>query len=92
MAGEKCERLMSDKIRGLRVREVQADEMWGFVGMKERTKKRKLTVAPFGPDGSIGDAWTFVAIERRTKLVLAWHLGRRTNTDTELFTEKLFEK
>ena len=31
----------------------------------------------------------FVAIERDAKLVLAWHLGRRTDKDTEKFTEKL---
>ena len=37
----------------------------------------------------LGDAWTFVAIERHSKLVLAWHLGRRTERDTVAFTEKL---
>ncbi len=85
MAGEKCERLLNDKIQGLRVRDVQADEMWGYVGMKERTKKKQLKT-----DSALGDAYTFIAIERNTKLVLAWHLGRRTNTDTERFTEKLY--
>src|SRR5687767_8263898 len=34
LTGEKCERLLNDKIKGLAVRDVQADEMWGFVGMK----------------------------------------------------------
>ncbi len=38
-----------------------------------------------------GDAYCFVAIERNTKLVLTWHLGRRTTRDTEAFTEKLNE-
>ena len=85
LAGEKCERLLDDKLRGVAVRDVQADEMWGFVGMKERTKKRKLRT-----ETDLGDAYTFVAIERNTKLVLAWHLGRRTNKDTEQFTEKLY--
>lgn len=85
LAGEKCERLLNDKIKGLSVRDVQADEMWGFVGMKERTKKRQLR-----QDAGLGDAYTFVAIERQTKLVLAWHLGRRTSGDTERFTEKLY--
>lgn len=36
-----------------------------------------------------GDAYCFVAIEQNTKLILAWHLGRRTSADTEIFTEKL---
>jgi hypothetical protein len=66
LVGEKCERLLNDKIRGLSVDDVQADEMWGFVGMKERTKKRQLR-----SETDLGDAYTFVAIERNTKLVLA---------------------
>jgi transposase-like protein/IS1 family transposase len=86
LVGDKCERLLNDKVRGLSVSDVQADEMWGYVGMKERTKKRQLR-----SETDLGDAYTFVAIERNTKLVLAWHLGRRTHIDTERFTEKLYE-
>jgi IS1 family transposase len=59
--------------------------MWGYVGMKEKTKKRQ------GREGdTLGDAYTFVAIERHTKLVVAWHLGRRNTRDTVEFTEKLY--
>jgi hypothetical protein len=36
LAGNKCERLLDEKLQNLSVRDVQADEMWGFVGMKER--------------------------------------------------------
>jgi hypothetical protein len=39
-AGERCEKLLADPIIGLRVRDVQADEMWGFVAMKEKAKGR----------------------------------------------------
>jgi len=82
--GEKCERLMGDKIKGIQVSDVQADEMWGFVGMKEKTKKRQ------GNTGEgVGDAWTFVAMERTSKLVVSWHLGRRGLKDTAVFMEKL---
>jgi hypothetical protein len=86
LAGEKCERLLNEKIKGLAVRDVQADEMWGYVGMKEKTKKLQLK-----SDDTLGDAYTFVAMERHTKLVLAWHLGRRNTRDTVEFTEKLHE-
>jgi IS1 family transposase len=40
-------------------------------------------------DPFVGDAYTFVGIERNTKLVLAWHLGGRDVQSTEAFTEKL---
>jgi transposase-like protein/IS1 family transposase len=86
LAGERCERLLNEHIKELPVRDVQADEMWGYVGMKEKTKKRQ------GKDEeTLGDAYTFVAIERHTKLVLAYHLGRRNVRDTVAFTEKLHE-
>lgn len=82
--GERCEKLMTDRIQGITVKNVQCDELWGYVGMKEKTKNRKGLES-----GRIGDAYCFVGMERNTKLILAWHLGRRTATDTVDFTEKL---
>jgi transposase-like protein/IS1 family transposase len=84
LAGERCEKLMNERIHGLRVKDVQCDELWGYVGMKEKIKARKGS-----EDAALGDAYTFVAVERHSKLVLAWHLGRRTERDTIAFTEKL---
>jgi transposase-like protein/IS1 family transposase len=83
-AGERCERIFNDRIQGIAVTDVEADEMWGFVGMK---KMRRLSKGITDPH--LGDAYTYVAIERNTKLVLAWHLGQRDMADTEVFTEKL---
>jgi len=81
LVGEKCERLLESKIRNVPVKDIQCDEMWGFVGRKEKRKK--------DDDPKRGDAYCFVAIERNCKLVLTWHLGRRTERDTMAFTEKL---
>ena len=83
-AGEKCEGLLSRMIAQVPCKDVQADEIWSFVGMKEKTKTRKQVADP-----ELGDAYTFVGMERHTKLVLAWHLGRRTSEDTNLFMAKL---
>ncbi len=83
IVGNRCERLLEDKIHGLPVRDVQCDEIWGFVGCKE---KRNANGDPMR-----GDAYCFIAIERNTKLVLTWHLGRRTARDTVAFTEKVNE-
>jgi transposase-like protein/IS1 family transposase len=81
LVGKKCERLMENRICNLPVRDVQADEIWGFVGCKE---KRNVSGNPLR-----GDAYCFIAIERNTKLVLTWHLGRRSARDAMAFTEKL---
>jgi transposase-like protein/IS1 family transposase len=84
VAGERCEKLMQDRIKDLSVKDVQCDEVWGYVGMKEKTKTNQGI-----EDSTLGDAWTFTAIERNTKMILAFHLGRRTEADTIAFTEKL---
>lgn len=44
--------------------DVQADEIWSYVG-KEKTKNRKQVM-----DQELGDAYTFVGMERHSKLVL----------------------
>jgi IS1 family transposase len=83
-AGAKCETLLSTKIRNVPVRDVQADEIWTYVAKKERHKN------PFkGDDMYVGDAWCFIGIERHTKLILAWELGKRTETSTNRFMSKL---
>ena len=86
LAGERCEKLMRDRIKGIAVKDVEADEIWGFCKFKNRHKLYKGITDPH-----VGDAYTFVGIERNTKLILAWHLGARGMEDTEAFTEKLHE-
>ena len=70
-------------MRNLPASNVQVDEVWGFVYAKEKTCVAK------GIGGYSGDAYTFFAIERDTKLILAWHLGRRDQTETIVFADKL---
>ena len=81
-AGEKCEKLMGKKIRNVPVKDVQADEIWGFIFKKEKAVEE-------GDDPSWGDAYTFVAIERHTKLVLNFALGKRNQATTDAFIEGL---
>ena len=62
--GENCGRVLSRVVRNVEVADVQCDEIWSFVGCKEKTKKKR------GYDAAdIGDCWTFIAVERNTKLV-----------------------
>jgi len=68
----------------VKVRDVQCDELWGYIGMKEKSKG----IAYQGVD-TLGDAYCFVAIERHSKMILSWHLGRRTAKDTLAFIMKL---
>jgi IS1 family transposase len=86
LVGERCEKMMEQRIKGLTVKEVACDEIWGYVGMKARTKAHRKIA-----DKQTGDAWCFIGMERYTKLILAWHLGHRNMDDTIAFTDKLSE-
>jgi IS1 family transposase len=81
LAGDRCEWVLEEKIQNLPAVDVQCDELWGFVGCNEKRNH--------AGDPERGDAYCLIAIERNTKLVLTWHLGRRTARDTMAFTEKL---
>jgi IS1 family transposase len=84
VAGRKCESLLNRLVRGVEVKDVQADELWCFVGCKERTKRKRGISDP-----EMGDAYTFVGLERNTKLALGFHLGRRTAEDASVFMAKM---
>jgi len=84
MAGEKCNKLMGRLIVNIPVKDVQCDEIWGFVAKKEAHKYEWEN-----NDETIGDAYCFVAIERKTKLVLNFALGRRNQATTDIFIEGL---
>lgn len=82
-AGERCQRLMQQKIEYLDVKDVECDEIWGYCF------KKQGRVRPEESRARIGDCWCYVALERTTKLVLAYHVGRRNRVDTEAFLNKL---
>lgn len=53
LVGGRCQRFLAEPVRDVPVQDVQADEIWGFVEMKERTKAGRGIV-----DEQIGDAYT----------------------------------
>lgn len=84
LMGERCEKLLDARCKDIPVADVQVDEVWGFVQMKEKTRTIQC------PDqAEVGDAYCFIGMERGTKLILAWHLGRRSKEDTHEFAYKL---
>jgi len=84
LVGGKCEALLDRLMVGLELKDVQADEIWTFCKMKQKTKNRKGVTDP-----EAGDAYTFIAIDRDTKLIPAWALGKRDILTTDAFVERL---
>jgi IS1 family transposase/transposase-like protein len=83
LVGGRCGRYMQETMHDIAVTDVQADEAWQFIYCKQRTAKRD----DLGP--GVGDSYLFTAFERHTKLVLAWHLGKRDQWNTDYFCQKL---
>ena len=81
--GEGCKTIMDDEFRNLNSCLIQVDEVWGFIGMKQKTAWRK------GRSGNIGDVWTWVAIDADTKLIPTFAVGDRTQYMANNFIEDL---
>ena len=86
LAGERCEGLMRRYMRSVTCFDLQFDEIWTFCHMKEKAKTRQKITSE-----KVGDAYCFTAFERDTKLLLTWHLGRRTEEDAIIFVKKVFD-
>jgi len=59
-------------VRGLRVRRLQADEIWAFCGAKAKNATLEQKAAGWG------DVWTWTAIDADTKLCVSYLVGGRT--------------
>ncbi len=81
--GEGCQRIMDTIMRNLPCRLIQVDEVWGFVGMKNRTALRNRAGRKFG------DVWTWVALDSETKLVPTFAVGDRSGYMADCFIEDL---
>jgi IS1 family transposase len=81
--GEGYQRIMDDKMRDLPCRLIQVDEVWGYVGMKQRTALRNRA------SGDFGDVWTWVALDSETKLVPTFAVGDRSGYMADTFIEDL---
>ena len=83
LAGERCQSIMDDRMRNLRTRYLQLDEIWTYVAKKRRRVRK-------GDSSEIGDQWVFVAIDAETKLVPTFHVGKRHVEDTRTFLWDLY--
>jgi IS1 family transposase len=67
--GQGCAKMLDSSMRELPCNRLELDEIWGFIGKKDRNVRE-------GDDG-VGSIWTFCAIDAETKLVPAFKCGNR---------------
>jgi IS1 family transposase len=70
--GTACAEYQDRFICNVSAKRIQVDEIWSFVGCKQKNVTEDKMAA-----GICGDVWTFTAIEAQTKLVIGWTVGRR---------------
>jgi len=78
--GDACKKVMDEKMRDLPCRNLEVDEIWGFIGAKKKNAKRT---------GNYGDVWTFICIDSDTKLIPAHVVGKRDSYHAKMFIEDI---
>jgi IS1 family transposase len=69
--GAACAQYQDEHLRNLPCKRLQADEIWSFVGGKDKnlTDEQK--------EGGLGSIWTWTVICSDTKLIPTWRIGSR---------------
>lgn len=82
LVGEKCEKIMAEKIKNVSSQFVQCDEVWSFVECKQRKSRSKVT----------GDQYAFTALDMESKLLLGYAIGKRDGDTAHELMKQLAER
>jgi len=78
--GQSCSAILSERMRGLDCTLIEIDELWGFIGAKNKNSARA---------GAYGDVWTFIALDPISKLIPSFVVGKRDSYHARMFMEDL---
>jgi IS1 family transposase len=71
-AGEVCITLHDEKVRNVKSKRIECDEIWSF----NYCKRASLPTAKSAP-ADAGDVWTWTALDRESKLIVSYLVGGR---------------
>lgn len=81
-AGNGCANLLDEKMHNLPCKLLELDELWSFIKKKQRLVKKN-------DDPTLGDVWTYIALDPESKLVPSFLVGKRTSVNTDAFVSDL---
>jgi IS1 family transposase len=81
--GRACLEYQDKALRQLPCKRIQCDEIWSFVGAKEKNTSAEKKAEGWG------DVWTWVAIDPDTKLVPSFMVGSRGARTAKMFMDDL---
>src|SRR6266566_379534 len=82
--GRGCAELHDRMMVGVRAGRLELDEIWGYVGKKQKRVKRHEI-------SHKGDQYTFVALGSASRAIISYSTGKRDSENTDLFTQDLRE-
>ena len=86
-AGHACAAYHDTTVRDVKAAQVQCDEIWSFCYAKDKN----VPTAKAAPEGA-GDVWTWTAIDRDSKMILAFQVGDRSADTARDFMFDLAER
>jgi IS1 family transposase len=86
-AGERAQYILDTQLTNLESNFIQVDEIWTFVG-----KKQKRLTESERSDTELGDQYVFVAMDSETKLVPSFSVGKRNLTVATSFLKDLRDR
>jgi IS1 family transposase len=86
-AGNRCAEVLDTQMRDLPCKVIECDELWTFVGKKERKLNINEKI-----EGRLGDQYIFVALDPETKLVPTFVIGKRDALTTHIFIQKIRDR
>ena len=84
--GDGCAALMDEQMRALPCRRIEVDEIWAYVGKKQRH------MTALDDPRRLGDQYTFVALDPETKIVPAYRIGKRDLPTATAFIADLSDR
>jgi IS1 family transposase len=84
--GQNCQELMDSSMRNLKCENLQVDEIWCFVGKKQRHLQITDNIE------EMGDQWVWVALDADSKLIPAFLVGKRSIQNAYAFIQDLSER
>jgi IS1 family transposase len=81
--GTGAQHLHDRLVRDLSCTLIEVDEQWSYV------QKKQARVDPVKDSPDHGDAWTWVAIDRNSRLAVAFYVGKRGEESAQAFTDDL---
>ena len=73
-------------LRNLSCKRIQVDEIWSFVGAKQKNASDEQKAKGYG------DIWTWTAIDADTKLVVSWLVGGRSAEYANAFMDDIAQR